>query len=142
MPQGVNVEVHGDGTAVIEFVDPAQRGPGLAALLAIGGPETIEVDTRSGPRTRYTVPEGNAREAGLLDGAATAPVSKPEPEPVGSPEAAVAPAVPDASRWPEGEPTDEWKRTELDAYALAHGIDTTEAANKAAALAVIQEAKK
>jgi hypothetical protein len=66
VPRGVEVVVE-DGFAEIDFIDRRLRGPGLAKLLEVGGPETVETLTRSGPRRRYRVPEGNAREAGLLD---------------------------------------------------------------------------
>ncbi|MEU9805434.1 hypothetical protein [Mycobacterium sp. NPDC050853] len=67
MPVGVEVVVE-DGFATIDFVDKALRGPGLAKLLEVGTPpDAIEKLTRSGPRPVYVVPEGNAREAGLLD---------------------------------------------------------------------------
>ena len=75
MPEGVDVEVM-NGYAYITFPDPSKQGPALAALLAIGTP--ISVDT-SGRRTRgYRVPEGNAREVGLIDMSAP-PASAPEP---------------------------------------------------------------
>lgn len=66
MPKGINVFVE-DGLATIDFADKRKRGPGLAALLDNTPPELIEKMTRSGPRTLYRVPEGNARLAGLLD---------------------------------------------------------------------------
>lgn len=66
MPKGVETYVD-SGFAVIDFVDSSLRGPALAKLLDIGGPGTVETLTREGPRRRYRVPEGNAREAGLLD---------------------------------------------------------------------------
>lgn len=66
MPQGVEVYVEG-GFATIDFVDRTLRGPGLSRLIDSGGPSIIEKMTRSGPRVQYRVPEGNAREAGLLD---------------------------------------------------------------------------
>lgn len=66
MPEGVSVVVD-DGFATIDFIDRRLRGTGLAALLAVGGPGTVEVLTRVGPRRLYRTPEGNAREAGLLD---------------------------------------------------------------------------
>lgn len=69
MPQGIVASVE-DGFATIDFVDPALRGPGLQKLLDIGGPESIETITRVGPRRKYRVAEGNAREAGLVDDAA------------------------------------------------------------------------
>jgi hypothetical protein len=67
MPEGIVATVD-DGFATLDFVDPSLRGPALASLLEIGGPATIETITRQGPRRQYRVPEGNAREAGLLDG--------------------------------------------------------------------------
>jgi hypothetical protein len=67
MPEGVIAEVV-DGFATIDFVDAKQRGPALQRLIAIGGPGSIETVTREGPRRKYRVPEGNAQEAGLLDG--------------------------------------------------------------------------
>lgn len=70
MPAGIAVEV-ADGFAVIEFVDKAKRGPALDALIKFGGPATVEKLSREkGSNTpRYRVPEGNAREVGLLDDA-------------------------------------------------------------------------
>lgn len=66
MPTGIVATVD-DGFATLDFVDTRLRGPGLQKLLDIGGPETIQTITRRGPRRQYKVPEGNAREAGLLD---------------------------------------------------------------------------
>ena len=66
MPKGVETVVDG-GFATIDFIDVSQRAAGLNKLLEIGGPESIETITRQGPRRKYRVPEGNAREAGLLD---------------------------------------------------------------------------
>lgn len=66
MPQGITVTVD-DGFATLDFVDPSLRGQALATLLTIGGPDSIETLTRRGPRRLYRVPEGNAREAGLID---------------------------------------------------------------------------
>jgi len=67
MPQGIIATVD-NGFATLDFVDPSLRGPALTKLLEIGGPESIETITRVGPRRQYRVPEGNATEAGLLDG--------------------------------------------------------------------------
>ena len=72
MPQGITATVDA-GFATLDFVDPALRGPALTRLLDIGGPESIETLTRRGPRRLYRVPEGNAREAGLLDKRKTHP---------------------------------------------------------------------
>ncbi|WP_255800867.1 hypothetical protein [Mycobacteroides abscessus] len=111
MPEGVEVVVE-EGFATIDFVDTALRGPGLARLLEVGTPpDAIEKLTRTGPRAVYVVPEGNAREAGLLD----------EALPTGD----FAPKT-----WPDGEPELEWKRPELDAYAASKGLDTLELPNK------------
>lgn len=67
MPAGIEVVVE-EGFATVDFVDGTLRGPGLAKLLEVGTPpEAIEKLTREGPRAVYVVPEGNAREAGLLD---------------------------------------------------------------------------
>ena len=66
MPAGIIATVD-DGFATLEFTDPALKGPALAELAEIGGPESIETLTRSGPRRRYRVPQGNAQTAGLLD---------------------------------------------------------------------------
>lgn len=77
MPEGVNVEVD-EGFARISFADPSKVGPGLAALIKTGAP--IQVKTGHNRRV-YVVPEGNAREAGLLDApkkAAPAPAPAPE----------------------------------------------------------------
>ncbi|QPX62129.1 hypothetical protein PBI_INDLOVU_14 [Mycobacterium phage Indlovu] len=68
MPEGIVATVE-DGYATLDFVDPTLRGAALTKLLDIGGPGTIETLTRVGPRRQYRVPEGNAREAGLLDDA-------------------------------------------------------------------------
>lgn len=71
MPQGIVATVD-NGFATLDFVDTALRGPALVKLLEIGGPETIQTVSRRGPRRQYIVPEGNAREAGLIDGASQA----------------------------------------------------------------------
>ena len=42
--------------------------------------------------------------------------------------------------WPEGEPNDDWRRDEIDDYALAHGLDTRDIRLKADALKAIQDA--
>lgn len=66
MPEGIIATVD-NGFATLDFVDRDLRGPALAELISIGGPESVETLSRSGPRRQYRVPEGNAREAGLLD---------------------------------------------------------------------------
>jgi hypothetical protein len=66
MPAGVEVFVE-DGFATIDFTDREKRAEGFAKLLEKTPPGLIQTVTRSGPRRQYRVPEGNAREAGLLD---------------------------------------------------------------------------
>jgi len=89
MPAGVDVLVE-DGFATIDFVDPSKRGPALAALLAVGGPDLIETMTRTGPRTLFRVPEGNAREAGLIDVAPQGPATTKRSGPARTPRKAGA----------------------------------------------------
>lgn len=235
MPAGVEVVV-ADGFATIDFVDTSKKGPGLQALLEVGTPPgAIEKLSRSGPRVLYVVPEGNAREAGLLDevsevdtlqkpdtSSATNATGAVPPEfpstrdlhaqvlrsgsyrefavgglveaqgtgvanegieaqlgetvelvsepldaiigtaeipdgvPVPDPASVEGGPLPDGSlpvldtsgedvvpkAWPDGEPDDDWKRPELDAYAKAvKGIDTREFKNKDAVLAAITKAE-
>ena len=106
MPAGVEVIVD-EGFATIDFVDRKLRGPGVTKLLEVGGPETIEKLT-GGMRPVYRVPEGNAREAGLLDDGG-----------------------------PDGEPSTEWKLAQLKAYAADKGLDAHELRSKAEVLALI-----
>ena len=73
MPAGIIAHVE-NGDAILEFVDRSLKGPALEALIDIGGPGSIKVDTRTGPRRRYIVPVGNAEEADLLDGDEVAPL--------------------------------------------------------------------
>jgi hypothetical protein len=65
MAHGVIVTVE-DGFAELDFTDPRLKATSLGVLLEIGGPESIDINT-GGTRRTYIVPEGNAREAGLLD---------------------------------------------------------------------------
>jgi hypothetical protein len=85
MPEGISIEVEG-GYARISFPDPSKRGRVLAKLLDAGTP--ISVDTGELLKV-YIVPEGNARDAGLIDKPApkaappakkTAPAPKPAEE--------------------------------------------------------------
>ena len=85
MPAGVAAVVD-EGFATLDFVDKTLRGPALTRLLKIGGPRSIEVLTREGPRKQYRVPEGNAREAGLVD-----PLPAPVKRPIGRPRKTPAP---------------------------------------------------
>jgi septal ring-binding cell division protein DamX len=85
VPKGVSVEVVG-GYAFLEFPDPHKKGQVLAKLIDAGCP--IDTDT-SGPRRRYRVPEGNARELGLIDEPRKAVPPKPK-----KPAPAVVDAVP------------------------------------------------
>ncbi|MGH3556413.1 hypothetical protein [Mycobacterium sp.] len=153
MTTGIEVAVR-DGFAVIDFIDPSLRGPALAKLAEIGGGDSIEPLTRGGARKGYRVPEGNAREAGLLidsthvdaleaasdSGFATALAAAGN----GLPHtlAGQRPTQQDSAphNYPDGAPDDSWHRAELDAYAQAvKGIDITELPNKAAVLAAINE---
>lgn len=117
MAEGILIEVQ-DGFAHIQFLDTAKRGPAIARLLELGGPELIDIDTRSNPRKTYIVPEGMAREAALLDDA------EPEPEPL----------QPD---FPEGEPTESWTVAQLRAYAAQEEISLAGADKKADILAAV-----
>ncbi|UBF41618.1 hypothetical protein SEA_ANARQUE_15 [Gordonia phage AnarQue] len=152
MPEGIIAEVE-DGFATIDFVDRSLRGPGLSKLLEFG-PETVETLTRSGPRRVYRVPEGNAREVGLLDAASEAdaddadkdqddkdsgagddtPTITDTPPIVGG-----DPIVPVEPDYPEGEPDIEWKFDQLKAYAADHEVDIDGARSKADVLAKIKE---
>lgn len=67
MPEGIIATVD-NGFAVLDFLDPELRGPALAALIELGGAESIEPLTRSGARKKYRVPAANAEELDLLDG--------------------------------------------------------------------------
>jgi hypothetical protein len=83
MPKGVDVFLAG-GVAVIEFADPAARGPGLAALLKAGGPSGVRKST-AGVRPAYIVAEEVARAAGLLDDPTPVRAQVPPDEPVKPP---------------------------------------------------------
>lgn len=65
MPEGIAVEIE-NGFATIA-PDPGKVNEVLTSLLAVTPAELIEQNTRSGPGIQYVVPEGNAREAGLVD---------------------------------------------------------------------------
>jgi hypothetical protein len=65
MPIGIEASIE-DGFATIDFIDRSLVGPSLEALRQAGSKVTKE--TRVGPRARYTMPEGDARAAGLIDG--------------------------------------------------------------------------
>lgn len=128
MPEGVVTTVE-DGFATIDFVDRKQRGPGLSRLIALYGPEVIETLTRQGPRRLYRVPEGNAREAGLLDG----PGGEVE-------EIVVVHEVPQT--YDDGKPDADWTRPALDEYAARIGLNPREYPNKGAILKAIRAAEK
>lgn len=161
MPAGVEVVVD-EGFATIDFVDRTLRGPGIAALLAVGGPETVETLTLEGPRRVYRVPEGNAREAGLLDdggefvtdvyhvaadGTETPLVPDADgavtlvSDGTGGGDGLLSPIdnaePPAAPQWPEGDPSDDWSLAELKAYAGNKGKDAHELRTKAKVLALI-----
>lgn len=123
MPEGVEVTVE-DGFAVIEFVDPSKRGQGLARLFEVGTPPEL-VEKRTRPTVTYTVPEGNARAAGLLD----------DGEPAADPDA--------GKGYDDGLPDMDWSRKAIDDYAakLDPPLDTTSEANKHDALDAIKAAQ-
>ena len=114
MADGVQVEVE-NGFAHIQFLDSSKKGPVLTQLLELVGPELIGIDTRSNPRKTYIVPEGTARDAGLLD---EAPASEPTPD------------APDES----------WTVVQLVDYANREEIDLGGATKKADILAAITAA--
>jgi len=156
MPEGVEAVVE-DGFATIDFVDPSLRGPGLAKLFELGTPpELVEKLTRA-PRAVYRVPEGNAREAGLLDDPPEPEDEQSEPGNAEDLEAWVSAEnayLDDVATWLEAEqrsqqeapsePDLEWSRKDIDAYAarLTPPLDTTGESNKQAALDAIAAAKE
>jgi hypothetical protein len=127
MAEGIQVEIQ-DGFAHIQFLDREKSGPALRQLLDLSGPEMLDIDTRSNPRKTYIVPEGVAREAGLLDEAAEtdAPEPTPEAEPAG----------------PEGEPSEAWTVAQLTDYAKREEIDLGGATKKADILSAIKAASQ
>ncbi|UVT31445.1 endonuclease VII [Mycobacterium phage Sejanus] len=155
MPEGVNVVVE-DGFATVEFVDKKLGGPALAKVFAQGTPPEL-VEKRTRPRVTYTMPEGNARAAGLLDeadvpAAIVDTTEIPDGEAVPEPVLVEGGPLPDGSlpvletsgddapkSWPDGEPNDDWKRPELDSYAAALGLDTRGLPNKDAVLKAIHD---
>lgn len=128
MPAGIAVTVV-DGFATVDFLDPSLKPGALSRLLDIGGPASIELDTRSGPRRLYTVPEGNARAAGLLDLPST-----PEPAETLSPDILEPETTP---LEPETKPLEWLTRAELNARARELGVSTQ--GSKADVIAAIIE---
>jgi hypothetical protein len=59
----------------------------------------------------------------------------------GTPQSVPAPTAAPATttETPEGEPSTDWSRAQLDAYASSKGIDTKDAANKKEALELIEK---
>lgn len=70
MPAGIEAVVE-DGFATLDFVDRSLVGPSLEALRLAGSKVTKQ--TRVGPRAVYSMPEGDAVAAGLLDGTTVRP---------------------------------------------------------------------
>lgn len=130
MPAGVAVSVE-DGVATVEFVDRSKAEAGLRALLAAAEPDPHVVDYRTSP-SRYVVPEGVARKAGLLD----------EPNQAAGDEEK-APAEPPKG-YDDGKPDMDWSRKDIDDYAgtLNPPLDVTGEKNKELAIAAIEEAIK
>jgi hypothetical protein len=140
MAEGIQVEVE-DGFARIQFIDPSKVGPALTKLLELAGPELIGVDTRSGSRKIYIVPEGTARDAGLLDDAPAevpeddAPAEVPEDDAPG-----VLPEVDTTAVLPDGVPTESWTVAQMVDYASREEISLGGATKKADILAAITAA--
>lgn len=169
MPQGVDVVVD-DGVALVDFRGPGTRGPGLAALIAAGGRprkvtrggprpryevaesaakraglldkvsvvDELATDVRSSAgdpsgMVQPTVPSSTAAHTQTQH---TGKLRQRDPQPsLTEPPADEVPPT-----WPEGEPSEDWRRDELDDYALAHGLDTSGMAKKADVLAAIKAA--
>lgn len=147
MPEGVVVTVD-DGFATIDFVDRKRRGPGLRKLVELYGPEVIETLTRQGPRRLYRVPEGNAREAGLIDSEPPMEVPHRRREHHRHevrwvpPQEPVAPTPVEAVVGPNydgGKPDHDWHRSALDEYAVKLGLNPKDYSNKGLILAAIRE---
>jgi hypothetical protein len=126
MAEGIEVEVR-DGFAHIQFLDREKAGPAIAKLLELGGPELSDIDTRSNPRKTYIVPEGTARDAGLLDDSESGSETPAEPEPVAL---------------PEGEPSESWTVVQLKEYAAREEISLAGADKKADILAAVRAASQ
>ena len=124
MPIGVEVDIE-DDEATVAFVDRTRKGPGLNALLKVGGTENVRKVTL--PREAYVVPVWVARDAGLTDDA-PAPADVDE-TPVNDPNA------------DDGLPDMDWSRDALNKYAADHGVDEPEKlSNKGTVLAAIKQA--
>lgn len=72
MPEGIETWVE-DGFATIGGQTSEKRAEVLRKLLESTPVALIETITRSGPYKLYRVPEGNARDAGLIDGPTDTP---------------------------------------------------------------------
>ena len=126
MPEGIESVVE-DGIAVIEFRDPSKRGPALSELFKHAPADQVRKTTRP---VAYHVPEGYARAAGLLDEATSGSSDDQAPE------------VEVVQTWPDGDPSDDWQRHELDDYALGvHKLDTSDLKNKGEVLKTIADEK-
>lgn len=96
-----------------------------------GGGVIVGVVTPEDPAT------GDPGSQPSEDPATLEPTPGSEPTPAPTP----APATAPTQTWPDGTPTEDWKRAELDAYALSvKGIDTSQEPNKAAVVTAIQNA--
>lgn len=136
MPEGIAVFVDDSGYAEVEFLDPALKGPGLGRLLAVTPAEFVEKRT-SGLRPRYRVPEGNVREAGLLDGAAGGGQAAAAEAVSAAPAAEVSVTGPN---YDDGFPDSDWSRKAIDEFAarLDPPLDTRGERTKRDALAAIR----
>lgn len=160
MPAGIETEII-DGFAHLSFPDRSLAGKAIAKLIELGGPDIVSVQTRTGPRRVYVTPEGNARAAGLLDegAAVTEPVVETPLTTIGpagdvsvvdtgaplvavdSPIVIETPTASVLAGWPlDSEPSQEWKLTELKAYASSKGIDASTERSKADVLDLLDAA--
>jgi hypothetical protein len=73
MPRGIATEIVGED-AYVSFLDPAQRGPALGRLLALGVRPRVDTAAR---RPTYRVSEAAAAAAGLIDVPKAPPVRPP-----------------------------------------------------------------
>ena len=125
MPIGVEVDIE-DDEATVAFVDRTRKGPGLNALLKVGGPENVRKVTL--PREAYVVPVWVARDAGLTEDA-PAPADVDD-TPVNDPNA------------DDGLPDMDWSRKAINEYAANVGVvDPEKLGNKQDVIDAIKAAE-
>jgi hypothetical protein len=115
-------------------VSAVSAGPGLAAWVESKVPRPADYAPRP---TEHPVPGEMATIASVVNAPSPKKVSKPKTQAT-----ADAPAEPQEGKpYPDGEPSDKWKRPELDAYAWAKKrLDTSELPSKTAVLEAIANA--